>query len=120
MFAATFPAATAPAPFHNSTCDGCHVRNGSGIPINTQGTLDPALQEFMSGGVYTPYAVKDYTFTGQIRPMKLVFFDLQRDDFITVTADKALRPKMRDRHSCNDPHGTEVLDSLDGAEHRPT
>jgi hypothetical protein len=30
--------------------------------------------------VYNPYyPVKDYTFTGQIRPMKLVFFDLQRD-----------------------------------------
>ena len=32
---------TPPAPFHNNTCDGCHVRNGSGIPINTAGTLDP-------------------------------------------------------------------------------
>jgi hypothetical protein len=29
--------------------------------------------------VYNPYPVKDYTFTGQIRPMKLVFFDLKRD-----------------------------------------
>ena len=32
----------------------------------------------MTTGEYNPYfAVKDYTFTGQIRPMKLVFFDLQ-------------------------------------------
>ncbi len=71
-----------PAPFHNNTCDGCHVRNGSGVPINPAGKLDPALQEFMSGNVYVPYAEaleskKDYTFTGVIRPMKLVFFDLQ-------------------------------------------
>ena len=78
-FPAAFDAQTAPSPFHNNTCDGCHVRNGSGIPINTAGALDVALQEFMKGNPYSPYPVKDYTFTGQIRPMKLVFFDLQRD-----------------------------------------
>ena len=48
------------------------------------------------------------------------FFDLQCDDLITVTADKALRPKMRYRHRCNDTRCTEVSDGLDGAEHRPT
>ena len=78
-FAAAFDPQKAPAPFHNNTCDACHVRNGSGVPINTAGKLDPALQEFMTAGVYNPYPVPDYTFTGQIRPMKLVFFDLQRD-----------------------------------------
>jgi CxxC motif-containing protein (DUF1111 family) len=83
VFAAAFSADTAPAPFHNNTCDGCHVRNGSGVPTNTLGTLDPVLQEFMQSGVYNPFGgptknIKDYTFTGQIRPMKLVFFDLQR------------------------------------------
>jgi CxxC motif-containing protein (DUF1111 family) len=78
-FAAAFDPQTAPAPFHNNTCDGCHVRNGSGIPINPAGTLDVALQEYMTGAEYNPYPVKDYTFTGKIRPMKLVFFDLQRD-----------------------------------------
>jgi hypothetical protein len=75
-FAAAFDPQTAPAPFHNNTCDGCHVRNGSGVPINTAGKLDGALHEFMTGAEYNPYPVKDYTFTGQIRPMKLVFFDL--------------------------------------------
>lgn len=75
-FAAAFPAQAASAPFHNNTCDGCHVRNGSGVPINPAGTLDAALQEFMTAAPYSPYPVKDYTFTGQIRPMKLVFFDL--------------------------------------------
>jgi hypothetical protein len=86
-----FPAAVqtpGKAPWHNSTCDGCHVRNGSGIPINPLGKLDPVLQGpakcapnvscFMTAGVYTPYKVKDYTFTGVIDPMKLVFFDLNR------------------------------------------
>jgi len=81
VFAASFDPDPdkAKAPFHNQTCDGCHVRNGSGIPINTAGKLDKVLQEFMTDGVYNPYPVKDYTFTGQIRPMKLVFFDLRRD-----------------------------------------
>jgi CxxC motif-containing protein (DUF1111 family) len=78
-FAAAFDPQTARAPFHNNTCDGCHVRNGSGVPINTAGTLDTALQEFMTGRAYNPYyPVKDYTFTGQLRPMKLAFFDLHR------------------------------------------
>jgi hypothetical protein len=81
MFAAAFNPQTAPAPFHNNTCDACHVRNGSGIPINTTLTLDAALQPpqgFMTGATYNPYPVPDYTFTGTIRPMKLVFFDLKR------------------------------------------
>jgi CxxC motif-containing protein (DUF1111 family) len=78
-FAGAFEVQKARAPFHNNTCDGCHVRNGSGVPINPAGTLDKSLQEFMTAGTYNPYPVKDYTFTGQIRPMKLVFFDLRRD-----------------------------------------
>jgi hypothetical protein len=90
-FAAAFDPAMAKAPFHNYTCDGCHVRNGSGIPINTMGTLavdvnNAPIQEFMTSEVYNPYGtpkpdnslIKDYTFTGHIQPMKLVFFDLQR------------------------------------------
>lgn len=78
-FASAFDAQQASAPFHNNTCDGCHVRNGSGVPINPAGSLDVTQQEFMSGAPYNPAPVKDYTFTGQIRPMKLVFFDLSRD-----------------------------------------
>lgn len=80
-FAAAFDPTKAPSPFHNNTCDGCHVRNGSGVPINTQGKLDPKLQKFMTDKEYVPFSStgKDYTFTGEIRPMKLVFFDLQRD-----------------------------------------
>jgi hypothetical protein len=90
-FAAAFDPQTAPVPFHNNTCDGCHVRNGSGIPINTAGKLDVALQDFMTSAVYNrSLPVVDYTFTGQIRPMKLVFFDLKRvtsriDDSVVTT-----------------------------------
>jgi Di-haem oxidoreductase, putative peroxidase len=87
-FAAAFDPQTAPAPFHNNTCDGCHVRNGSGIPINPALTLPvdgsgSPIQQFMTAAAYNPCGtpgdeIKDYTFTGKIRPMKLVFFDLKR------------------------------------------
>jgi CxxC motif-containing protein (DUF1111 family) len=77
-FAAAFQLKDAKAPFHNNTCDGCHLRNGSGVPISPGLTLDTKLQTYMQGGTYDPTATKDYTFTGQIRPMKLVFFDLHR------------------------------------------
>jgi CxxC motif-containing protein (DUF1111 family) len=82
-FAAAFKPADAKVPYHNNTCDGCHVRNGSGVPVKPpldpavqEFTLDPALQEFMTAGPYKP--LKDYTFASQIQPMKLVFFDLKR------------------------------------------
>src|SRR5512134_2598445 len=48
------------------------------------------------------------------------FFDQQRDDLITVAADKAPCPKMRDRHRYNDPRCSVVPDGLHGAEHCPT
>ena len=82
-FNAAFTDSAAKVPFHNNTCDGCHVRNGSGVPINTVATLDPKLQD-MTTEVYNPSKDNDYTFTGAIRPMKLVFFDLGRS---TVRAD---------------------------------
>jgi hypothetical protein len=80
-FPAAFEPATATAPFHNYACDSCHVRNGSGIPINTKNTLavvkgGAPLSPFMTAGVFN--TVTDYTFTGTIHPMKLVFFDLAR------------------------------------------
>jgi CxxC motif-containing protein (DUF1111 family) len=78
-FAGAFDEKDAKAPFHNNTCDGCHLRNGSGVPIKTKKVLDAKLQTYMKSAEYNPYVVKDYTFTGQIRPMKLVFFDLKRD-----------------------------------------
>jgi hypothetical protein len=94
-FAASFdPTMANAAPFHNNTCDACHVRNGSGIPINTAFTLpvdgtNKPIHQFMTPGIYQAGGVQapsgapsdhatDYTFTGQIRPMKLVFFDLKR------------------------------------------
>jgi Di-haem oxidoreductase, putative peroxidase len=86
-FPAAFTPATANAPYHNYTCDGCHVRNGSGVPIKIGNVLDPVLQGpagctgnscYMTSGQYNPQNPVDYTFTGAIHPMKLVFFDLRR------------------------------------------
>jgi CxxC motif-containing protein (DUF1111 family) len=100
-FAASFDPQTAKAPFHNNTCDGCHVRNGSGVPINTAGTLDAKLQEFMTDKAYNPYPVKDYTFTGEIRPMKLLFFDLKPVHPNRVHPDPETEPLTRHRHYNN-------------------
>jgi hypothetical protein len=99
-FAASFDPQKSRAPFHNNTCDGCHVRNGSGIPINPAYKLDATLQPpqgFMTSAEYNPYSdgestmpKKDYTFTGQIWPMKLVFFDLKR---VTSSNDDSVYSK---------------------------
>ena len=68
MFAAAFDPRTAPSPFHNNTCDGCHVRNGSGISINTANKLDAALQEFMKGDDYNPYRSRAIRLPGKYGP----------------------------------------------------
>ena len=78
-------------PFHNNTCDGCHLRNGSGVPIKFDGTLDVQLQEYMTAGTYQPNVKNDYTFTGVIRPMKLVLFDLKRSN-VRPSASKYSTP----------------------------
>jgi hypothetical protein len=89
-FPTAFSPAAAKAPYHDYQCDGCHVRNGSGIPIHTNKTLAVTqtgmtkdgkpiygpLSPFMNPSVYKTF--NDYTFTGTIQPMKLVFFDLAR------------------------------------------
>lgn len=78
--------ASAKLPYHGKTCDGCHVRNGSGVPINTVGKLDAKMVD-MTTAVYNPSVDHDYTFTSVIRPMKMVFFDLGRS---TVRADASV------------------------------
>jgi hypothetical protein len=84
-FPAAFTSASHKVPYHNYTCDGCHVRNGSGIPLKPDKTLDVVLRGppgctgnscFMNATYTTPYKISDATFTGVITPMKLVFFDL--------------------------------------------
>ncbi|MGB5832939.1 MAG: di-heme oxidoredictase family protein [Thiohalocapsa sp.] len=69
------------APFHGNTCDSCHVRNGSGIPLMPNGEL-PSIH--VNHGMKADYQVrtKDYTYTNIAYPsqavpsMKMVLFDL--------------------------------------------
>jgi hypothetical protein len=76
------------APFHGNTCDSCHVRNGSGIPLMPNGKL-PLLHFDDNGNpiMKADYHVRtgkdgDYTYTNKTYPtrevpsMKMVFFDL--------------------------------------------
>ena len=120
----TFPAAftAGTAPYHNYTCDGCHVRNGSGIPIKPDGTLDKVLQGledcipgtvdgtcYMTNGQYTAYKVPDYTFTGVIKPMKLVFFDLGRPPGSGNNPSKYSNPQNGHPHHGLDQPDNELL-----------
>jgi len=67
------------SPYHGNTCDACHIRNGSGVPLMPNGKLS-ALQ--ISRGMNpTGYqlfpAGLDYTHTNpNVPPLKLVLFDL--------------------------------------------
>jgi CxxC motif-containing protein (DUF1111 family) len=71
------------APFHGNTCDSCHIRNGSGIPLMPNGKL-PEIHVEGDLGMKSDYHVRtsDYTYTNKTYPdqevpsMKLVFFDL--------------------------------------------
>ena len=75
----------AKSPFHSHTCDACHVRNGSGIPLKPDYTIEQSLLE---KGVTKDYKIEpSYTFSDTktfsekiIRPMKLVLIDLSKPD----------------------------------------
>ncbi|MEE4296577.1 MAG: di-heme oxidoredictase family protein [Wenzhouxiangella sp.] len=90
-----FPAGFQPenykVPYHGNTCDSCHIRNGSGIPLAPNGLLSNIHTErginpgFFARGDYT-YSngynprLKDPTGKGNtpfIPSMKMVLFDLK-------------------------------------------
>ncbi len=64
------------APFHGNTCDSCHIRNGSGIPLMPNGHL-PDVQ--VDHGMKSEYKInRDYTYSNtEQTPLKMVFFDLK-------------------------------------------
>jgi len=83
-FSAGFQTDDATAPFHGNTCDACHVRNGSGIPLMPNGEL-PRIH--IHRGMKADFHVRvgkegDYTYTNiaygdqEVPSMKMVFFDL--------------------------------------------
>lgn len=87
-----FPAGFQPAdhkvPYHGNTCDSCHVRNGSGIPLGPNGKLTNIHTE---RGIPEDFRLKpdqtlDYTYTNGMHKqndkpivpsMKMVLFDLK-------------------------------------------
>jgi hypothetical protein len=85
-----FPAGFQPGdhevPYHGNTCDSCHIRNGSGIPLAPNGQLPNIHTE---RGLNPGFFVRgDYTYTngvarqgagantGYVPSMKMVLFDL--------------------------------------------
>jgi len=78
-FPAGFQVASHKSPFHGNTCDSCHVRNGSGIPLMPNGRLHESYKERgMNEDFDIPLAARDYTYTNTELPsMKMVLFDLK-------------------------------------------
>lgn len=89
-----FPAGFQPqnhqVPFHGNTCDSCHIRNGSGIPVAPNGYLSNIHTD---RGLNLQFNIKpDYTYTNGYNPrlndpkgkgntpaipsMKMVLFDI--------------------------------------------
>jgi hypothetical protein len=76
-FPAGFQVASHKSAFHGNTCDSCHVRNGSGIPLMPNGQL-PKIH--VDRGMNTIFKIneRDYTYTNRELPsMKMVLFDLK-------------------------------------------
>lgn len=91
-FPAGFQKDNASSPYHGNTCDSCHIRNGTGIPLKPDGNLSNIHQDVKHGMnpgyLFEPYLL-DYTYTNKgidpqnssqrkqiVTPMKLVLFDL--------------------------------------------
>lgn len=74
-FPAGFQVAKHSSPFHGNTCDSCHIRNGSGIPLMPNGQLP---QIHVERGMQARFEIneRDYTYTNSELPsMKMVLFD---------------------------------------------
>ena len=76
-FPAGFQVGNHQAPYHGNTCDSCHIRNGSGIPLMPNGKL-PKIH--VDRGMNETFRIneRDYTYTNPKLPaMKMVLFDLR-------------------------------------------
>ncbi len=85
-FPAGFQAQDSTSPFHGNTCDSCHIRNGSGVPLMPNGQLP---QIHVDRGMKSRYTVnRDYTYSNKELPsMKMVLFDLYDDSGIVEECD---------------------------------
>ena len=74
-FPAGFQVANHQSPYHGNTCDSCHLRNGSGIPLMPNGEL-PQLHVERGMNAIFEINERDYTYTNKELPaMKMVLFD---------------------------------------------
>ncbi len=76
-FPAGFQVENHQSPFHGNTCDSCHIRNGSGIPLMPNGKLP---QIHVDRGMHATFEIneRDYTYTNRELPsMKMVLIDTQ-------------------------------------------
>ncbi len=83
-------------PYHGNTCDACHIRNGSGIPLMPNGKLP---QITVDKGMKADFQIngRDYTYTNEELPsMKVVLFDLkapsERLERCDANDDTAIEP----------------------------
>jgi len=74
-FPAGFQVKNSTTPFHGNTCDSCHIRNGSGVPLMPNGQLPQIHQD---NGMIPNFKIqRDYTYSNNELPsMKMVLFDL--------------------------------------------
>lgn len=75
-FPAGFQVAESTTPFHGNTCDACHIRNGSGVPLMPNGKLSNI--HVARGMEDKEFKIEhDYTYSNPELPaMKMVLFDL--------------------------------------------
>lgn len=99
-FPAGFQTVNHRSPFHGNTCDSCHIRNGSGIPLMPNRQLP---QIHVDRGMKQDFALDppdlDYTYTSRNLPsMKMVLFDLKdvAERLETCDADDHTTPKALD------------------------
>jgi hypothetical protein len=93
-FPAGFQEKNSTSPYHGNTCDSCHVRNGSGVPLMPNGKL-PEIH--VKRGMKHDYKLTlDYTYSNsdhkgrpiQVLPsMKIVFIDLNDTADSSVSCD---------------------------------
>ena len=78
-FPAGFQVANHQSPFHGNTCDSCHIRNGSGIPLMPDGKLPQIHVDRGVRSMRSDFALHhDYTYSNKNLPsMKMVLFDLK-------------------------------------------
>jgi CxxC motif-containing protein (DUF1111 family) len=76
--------------FSAKTCDACHVRNGSGIPLTIQQNSNVLVVHGADGHDAPFNLTRDYTFTNNLAPMGLRFIDLDPQKNLPFYSNKIM------------------------------